>query len=371
MYEYYRDLFTFTYEYGSLWHLVKSQKIPFKYLELFSSELNFETYYLIYYLANIHQYTDIFVETYTNIHYLIDIVVLNKDNIKPIYTSIDQQNLFQMYNNWHSKDLRINSLLVKHHHPLIKNVKINKNLLFKEVLDFQLTDKSIFKYILYLKSIRHSTYWRDVAKDLHFEYSQKNNLFQHSLKNHYVLNGLFSQGNLISLSSSLDIFERLKLLSNLEIAYYLGFNIKHEIPSTLKLINSLDVARSNIDAHLRKIRLKNKNYINNIINEYGLLVGNGKNDKDEYIDTLYESIYDYNIIDIFYITNDSHIFFFTYPEFDGLISTQRIFNTSEVIHPHIIQHLKYLVEQNKIFSKLGDKRNLMDIFGVKMALTPR
>jgi hypothetical protein len=110
----------------------------------------------------------------------------------------------------------------------------------------------------------------------------------------------------------------MRLLSLPVQAYILGFPIHLYLPDekTVNLqIDKLDQLGK--DEYIRGRIEDNKTLLTNpsdlIISKENLIIGNEQ-------DTLFENVFEYNSCDIIKYYNDSHIYYFTYPEFNSIIN---------------------------------------------------
>lgn len=152
-----------------------------------------------------------------------------------------------------------------------------------------------------------------------------------------------------------------KLLSkpDQEILYYLGYDPSVENIPVEKIISILSDISNNlftsqnflnesfIKTYFSTISEKNKNFLNFLISQSNLKIGNEINEEtNQLINSYYHHIIDYNWFDVLHVKTDTHIYFYTRPEFKLLNDEKKIFNNRQKINPFLLGCREHFSEIN-------------------------
>jgi hypothetical protein len=179
----------------------------------------------------------------------------------------------------------------------------------------------------YLKD-KAPTYWNKVGHEIY------SNLISNNINTKSPVFSRIKLEKYVALFPTLfnsDILNMSPLIYNLNLlpmviqAYVLGFSLNVCMPGKTLIDEAIILLRDQgIDNYVKNITEKNKLYLSNHndmvmpFNDKKYLIGNTQ-------DSLYEEPYMYNLFDVVKLYNDTHVYFFTRPEFPSLI--ERKINT--------------------------------------------
>lgn len=282
-----------------------------------------------------------------SLYFLIKSKVMDNDIIYKNLQLLNNEQHLKIYNIIINNTIITDDIyiMIKTHQFLLSKIEVDKILMFKEMIPLNIINDKIIKSLLkYFSIIYNTSYWY-IVKDLYYNYIVNNDILYYSVNTYYNLYKYFPN-NIIKLNSN---YKNLYKLSNLYIAYYLGYNISINVPTTLYLLNIL--YNFDMDKHFDNIIVTNKSYILNYANIYNLKIANPMNDDNDYINSLYENIYTYNLYDINFIQHNNLLYIYTIDEFDYLTNNKCHFTNRYIIDDFIINDIKhkYKLFNNKIY----------------------